>query len=99
VLKPTGIEGAIHAARQQWEQQADQPDFGFLQVDVKNAFNELDRTIMLYVTRYLWPQGARYAYSCYKHWSVVRFLDTTGAYMISVSFAQIQDFYVYYSQI
>jgi hypothetical protein len=59
---PAGIEGAIHAAREQWEQQANQPDFGFLHVDAKNAFNELDRTMMLYVTRYLWPQGARYAF-------------------------------------
>jgi hypothetical protein len=68
---PAGIEGAIHAARKQWEQQADQPDFGFVQVDAKNAFNELDRTMMLYVTHYLWPQGARYTYNCYKHWSMV----------------------------
>jgi hypothetical protein len=27
---------------EQWEQQVDQPDFGFLQIDAKNAFNELD---------------------------------------------------------
>jgi hypothetical protein len=32
--------------------------------------------MILYVTCYLWPQGARYAYNCYKHWSVVLFLDT-----------------------
>jgi hypothetical protein len=57
---PAGIEGAIHATREHWETQADQPDFGFLQIDAKNAFfNELDRTTMLYVTLYLWPQGAR----------------------------------------
>ncbi|MGL4351554.1 MAG: reverse transcriptase domain-containing protein [Plesiomonas shigelloides] len=75
---PAGIEGAIHAARQYWETQADEPNFGFLQIDAKNAFNELDRTMMLYVTRYLWPKGARYVYNCYKHWSVVLFLDTTS---------------------
>ena len=75
---PAGIEGAIHAAREHWDAQADQPDFGFLQIDAKNAFNELDRTMMLYVTRYLWPHGARYAYNCYKHWSVVLFHDPTS---------------------
>jgi hypothetical protein len=43
-----------------------------------NFFNELNQTMMLYVTRYLWPQGARYAYNCHKHWSTVLFLDTTA---------------------
>ncbi|MGL5814518.1 MAG: reverse transcriptase domain-containing protein, partial [Aeromonas sp.] len=72
---PAGIEGAIHAARHMWDTQSSHEQFGFLQIDAKNAFNELDRTMMLYVVRYLWPQGARYAFNCYKHWSPVLYLD------------------------
>ena len=75
---PAGIEGAIHAARHHWEAQASEPDYGFLMVDAKNAFNELDRNMMLYVLRYLWPQGARYVYNCYKHWSLVLYHDSTA---------------------
>ena len=74
---PTGIKGAIHAACHHWEPQAFEPNYGFLMVEAKNAFNELDCTTMLYVKRYLWPQGARYIYNCYKHWSLVHNHDST----------------------
>ena len=53
----------MHAARYHWDAQASEPDYGFLMVDAKNAFNQLDRTMMLYVVRYLWPQGARYVFN------------------------------------
>ena len=33
---------------------------------------------MLYVLRYLWPQGVRYVYNCYKHRSLVLYHDSTA---------------------
>ena len=44
---PAGIEGAIHAAYQHWDAQAIEPNYGFLMVDAKNSFNQLDCTMML----------------------------------------------------
>ena len=35
-----GIEGGIHAMAQLWKHMADEPDFGILMLDAKNAFNE-----------------------------------------------------------
>ena len=84
VSLPAGIEGAIHAARHHWEAQAEEPDYGFLSIDARNAFNELDRNMMLYVLRYLWPQGARYAFNCYKHWSLVLYQDSTAGTAFTV---------------
>ena len=62
-----GIEGGIHAAQQFWSQHAATPEFGFLQVDATNAFNQIDRTAMLWVTRHEWPRGALFVFNCYKH--------------------------------
>ena len=67
-----GIEGAIHAARLQWAQHSDEEeDWGFLLIDARNAFNEENRTAMLWAVRYEWPSGARFTYNCYRHWSTL----------------------------
>ena len=50
-----GIEGAIHAARRLWEAQANEPDFGFLMIDAKNAFNEQDRNMTVSYTHLTLP--------------------------------------------
>ena len=66
-----GIEGDIHAARLQWAQHEDEEDWGFLLIDARNAFNEENRTAMLWAVRYEWPNGAQFTYNCYRHWSTL----------------------------
>ena len=52
-----GIEGAIHAARLQWEQHSQEEDWGFLLIYARNAFNEENQTYMLWAVRHEWPSG------------------------------------------
>ena len=42
-----GIEGAIHDARLQRVQHSQEEDWGFLLINVRNAFNEENRTAIL----------------------------------------------------
>lgn len=59
--------------------------FGFLLVDAKNAFNEQNRTIMLWVVRHEWPSGARFAFNCYRHHFIlmIRKMDGSACVMHS----------------
>lgn len=41
-------------------------DWGFLLVDSRNAFNELNHPMMLWIIRHEWPEGARSAHNCYR---------------------------------
>ena len=43
-----GIEGAIHAMRVLFEEHRKEEDWGFLLIDARNAFNEENRTAMLW---------------------------------------------------
>ncbi len=62
-----GIEGGIHAIRTLWEQCEFEENWGFLLVDARNAFNKLNRTVMLWTIRHEWTAGARFALNCYQH--------------------------------
>ena len=64
-----GIEGGIHAASQFWEENNAEDSMGFLLIDAKNAFNEINRARMLYEVCFHWPKGALFVFNCYKHWS------------------------------
>ena len=46
-----GIEGAIHAARLQWVQNSHEEEWGFLLIYARNAFNEENRTAMLWAVQ------------------------------------------------
>ncbi len=70
-----GIEGGTHAATEFWQQQAHQPEFGFLSLYAQNAFNELDHNMMLYVVCHLWPAGARFTFNCYQYQAVIHLHD------------------------
>ena len=39
----------------------------FLLIDTRNAFNEIDRTVMLWVIHHEWQSGARCCFNCYQH--------------------------------
>jgi hypothetical protein len=67
-----GIEGGIHAIDELWRQHEEEEEWGFLLVDAANAFNELNRTAMLWTIRHEWPSsGARFAFNCYRHWATL----------------------------
>ena len=66
-----GIEGAIHAARIQWAKHSHKEDWGFLLIDVRNAFNEENQTAMLWAVRHKWTGGAQFTFNCYRHWSTL----------------------------
>ena len=66
-----GIEGAIHAMRVLWEEHKKEDDWGFLLIDACNAFNEENRTDMLWAVLYEWPSGAQFTFNCYRHWATL----------------------------
>ena len=62
-----GIEGAVHVMHSIWDAHKMEEDWGFLLIDARNAFNEINRTVMLWVVRHEWPSGARFCFNCYQH--------------------------------
>ena len=59
VLQP-GIEGGVHAMHSLWETHKMEEEWGFLLIDARNAFDEINRTVMLWLIRHECPSGARY---------------------------------------
>jgi hypothetical protein len=52
---------------------------GFLLIDARNAFNEGNRTGMLWTVRHEWPPpGARFAFNCYRHWAILVIRGNNG---------------------
>jgi hypothetical protein len=80
-----GLEGGIHAAQHMWDEHHMEEEWGFLLVDARNAFNEQNRTGMLWTVRHEWPSGARFAFNCYRHWGtlVIRGNNGTGVFLFS----------------
>ena len=66
-----GIEGAIHAMRVLWEEHSQEEDWGFLLIDARNAFNEENRTAMLWAVRHEWSSGAQFTFNCYRRWATL----------------------------
>ena len=80
------IEGAIHAIRVLWEEHRKEEDWGFLLIHAHNAFNEDNRTAMLWYVLHKWPSGAQFTFNCYRHWAtlVVRDIgDGSGHFLHS----------------
>ena len=61
----------IHAMRLLWEPHPQEEDWGFLLIDARNAFNEDNRTEMLWIFWNEWPSGAQFTFNCYRHWSTL----------------------------
>ena len=66
-----------------WKQHAQEEDWGFLLIYARNAFNEENRTSMLWAMRHEWPSGVRFAFNFYRHWDtlVIRAGDGTGHFL------------------
>ena len=45
---------------------------------MKNAFNEINLIIMLWMVHHLWMSKARFVFNCYHHWSLIVFLNWNG---------------------
>ena len=58
-----GIEGEIHAASLQWAQHSQEEEWGFSLIDARNAFNEENRTAMLWAVWHEWPSGAQFTFN------------------------------------
>jgi hypothetical protein len=80
-----GIEGAIHAIDELWKQFDAEEEWGFLLIDAANAFNELNRTAMLWTIRHEWPAGARFAFNCYRHWATLVIRGKQGTCVVIFS--------------
>ena len=65
------IEGAIHAMRVLWEEHNKEEDRGFLQIDARNAFNEENRTAMIWAVQHEWTSGTQFTFNCYRHWATL----------------------------
>ena len=73
-----GIEGAIYAIRVLWEEHNQDEDWVFLLIYGRNAFNEENRTAMLWAIRHEWPSGAQFTFNCYCHWAALVVCYTGG---------------------
>ena len=73
-----GIEGSIHAMCLLWEHHSQEEEYGFLLIDAQNAFNEDNRTAMLWAVRHEWPGGAQFTCNCYRHWATLVLRDTVN---------------------
>lgn len=61
----SGIEGAIHAAKDLFANN----DMGMLVIDAKNAFNSINRMSLLWNVHVLWPRASRFIFNTYRGWS------------------------------
>ncbi len=52
--------------------------FGSLLIDAENAFNEMNRYLMLWQVRHRWGRGSRFAFNRYRHHSIIYVRDRPG---------------------
>ena len=77
-----GIYGAIHGVQSLLDKNSSTEEWGFLLVDAKNAFNEIQWVRMLSTVRHLWPSGARSVFNWYRHWSFLFLRNSNGTVII-----------------
>lgn len=80
-----GVEGGVHAMTEAWKRMEHEESIGVVLVDARNAFNEQNREVMLWIVRHEWPMGARFVFNCYRHWAIllVRGADGSGFFLHS----------------
>ena len=59
------IDGGINAIHSMWEtHQKMEEEWGFLFIDARNSFDEINRTVNLWVMRHEWPLGEWFCFNC-----------------------------------
>jgi len=58
--------------------------FGAALFDARNAFNELNRYLMLWNVAHLWNRGSRFAFNRYRHWGICLVRDRPGQLAIEL---------------
>eukprot|EP00957_Ditylum_brightwellii_P021323 1608035-Ditylum_brightwellii.AAC.1 len=53
---------------QLWSEHREEENWGILLMNAKNAFNQINRRVMLWEVRHLWATGSRFAFNTYCHW-------------------------------
>ena len=71
-----GIADTIHAMRVLWEEHIQEEDWIFLLIDARNAFNDKNRTAILWAVCHEWTSGAQFTFNCYRHWATLVVRDT-----------------------
>ena len=57
-------------------------EWGFLLIDARNAFHEINRKVMLWVIRHEWLSGARFCFNCYQYHALLVNHGTIGKSVI-----------------
>ena len=73
-----GINGAVCIFQALWDENSSTEEWGFLLVDAKNAFNEINRLGMLWTVQHLWSSGDHFIVNCYCHWSLLVLRNGNG---------------------
>ena len=73
-----GIDGTAHRVQAIWYTKLTTDDWGFLLIDTKKYFNEINKIVMQWTVYHLWPSGARFIFSCYRHWSSLVLRNRNG---------------------
>ena len=61
------IDSAIHGVQDLWDEKSTTENWGFLLVDTKNTFDEINQVGMLWTFRHLWPSRSRFFFNCDCH--------------------------------
>ena len=54
-----------------WWEHKQEEDWVFLLIEARNAFNEENRTAMLWAVCHEWTSGAQFAFNCYCYWATL----------------------------
>ena len=72
------INGALNGVQAIWGENLSTEDWWLLLVDTKNAFNETNKTIMLWRVHHLCSSGAHFFKNFYYHWSSLVLWNRNG---------------------
>ena len=54
-----------------WAQHSQEEDWGFLLIDARNAFNELNPVAMLWAVQHECTSGTQFTFNYYHHWDTL----------------------------